>query len=253
MRKPIVGGNWKCNGSVKVVTELANMLAKADFNASQMEVVVSPVALHIPMAYELLKNTPVKVMCQNCSATLEGAYTGEITVNMVKEFGLEWVLIGHSERRQYYGETDKSVAEKVKRAQEADLMAMVCIGEVLSEREADKTLEVITRQVEAFLTSITKWDKVVIAYEPVWAIGTGKVATVEQAQEAHKSIRDLISAKSGEENAKNLRILYGGSVSDSNASGLIGQPDVDGFLVGGASLKPAFMDIIKETKTAKGL
>ncbi|CEM22592.1 unnamed protein product [Vitrella brassicaformis CCMP3155] len=243
-RKPWVGGNWKCNGTKASIEALCETLNKAEFNPEQIDVVIAPVSLHIHMVKEKLK-AGFKVCTQNVSKTGMGAYTGEIAVDHIKDFGLEWTLIGHSERRQYYGETDEVVADKVDICQKAGLCTAVCIGEMLDERKAGKTTDVVKKQIEAFIPKVTDWSKIMIAYEPVWAIGTGVVATPEQAQETHAAIRKILKEKVSAEVAESTRIAYGGSVSDSNCNTLIGLEDVDGFLVGGASLKPAFLDIIK--------
>ncbi|OEH77147.1 triosephosphate isomerase, cytosolic [Cyclospora cayetanensis] len=244
-RTPWVGGNWKSNGTVCSITELAKELNQANFDPKQTEVVVFPVALHINLAKEKL-NGAFQVGCQNISKTGPGAYTGEITAGMAKDFGLKWVLVGHSERRQYYGETNQVVAEKVGMIMKEDgLHVAICIGEMLEEREGGKTMEVCRTQLDAVIPKVTDWGRVVIAYEPVWAIGTGKVATPEQAQEVHADLRKYLAERVSKEVADKLRIVYGGSVTDQNCVTLIGCPDVDGFLVGGASLKKAFVDIIK--------
>jgi len=248
MRKPWIGGNWKCNGTKASIEALATELNKADWDPQSMDVVISPTFLHIPITQQKLKNTFI-VCAQNVSKTGNGAFTGEVSVDMLKDMGLTWTLIGHSERRQFYSESDEVVAAKVEACQKAGVCAAVCIGEVLAEREANKTNEVCKRQVEAFIPKVNDWSKVIIAYEPVWAIGTGKVATPEQAQDAHKAIRDVLRAKCGDATADSVRIAYGGSVTPDNCKTLISQPDVDGFLVGGASLKPTFVEIINSGKS----
>lgn len=244
-RTPWVGGNWKSNGSVASITELAKDLNEANFDHKQTEVVVFPTALHIALAKEKLQDK-FEIGCQNVSKTGPGAFTGEITAGMVKDFGLRWALVGHSERRQYYGETNEVVAEKVEMImKEQGLNVAICIGEMLSEREAGKTMDVCRSQLEAVIPKVSDWGRVVIAYEPVWAIGTGKVATPEQAQEVHADLRKFIAERVSSDVANRLRIVYGGSVTDQNCKTLIGCADVDGFLVGGASLKKAFVDIIQ--------
>lgn len=187
----------------------------------------------------------VEVATQNISARKDGAFTGEVSADQVKDFGLKWTLIGHSERRTLFGETNEVVAEKVHRAQEAGLHAIVCIGETLQQRESGSTNEVLRTQLNAVRPSIHDWTKIVFAYEPVWAIGTGKVATPEQAQEAHAFIRAWIASEVNIQTAHATRIQYGGSATAANVGALIALPDIDGFLVGGASLKPEFGDIIK--------
>merc|ERR1719277_256962 len=184
------------------------------------------------------------VATQNVSATGFGAFTGELAAEHLEDCGIGWTLIGHSERRKLYGETDADTAKKVERCQEKGIKVIFCIGESLEEREAGKTDEVNKRQLSAVLSAVKDWDSIVIAYEPVWAIGTGKVATPDQAQDAHAAIRKMIASAVSEEVAQSVRILYGGSVTPDNCKELIGKPDIDGFLVGGASLKPTFTDII---------
>ncbi|KAL8440486.1 hypothetical protein Efla_007309 [Eimeria flavescens] len=243
-RTPWVGGNWKSNGTIASISELSKELNESSFDPKQTEVVVFPTAIHLALAKEKLKNT-FEVGCQNISRTGPGAFTGEITAGMVRDFGLKWVLVGHSERRQYYGETNEVVADKVANVmKEEGLHVAICIGELLEEREAGKTMAVCRAQLESVIPKISDWKRVVIAYEPVWAIGTGKVATPQQAQEVHADLRKYISEAVGREVADGLRIVYGGSVTDQNCVSLISCEDVDGFLVGGASLKKAFVDII---------
>uniref|UniRef100_A0A0G4FLB0 Triosephosphate isomerase n=1 Tax=Chromera velia CCMP2878 TaxID=1169474 RepID=A0A0G4FLB0_9ALVE len=246
-RKPWVGGNFKCNGTKSFLETHAEALNKAEWDPAAVDVVLCPVAMHIPLCMDKFKKDFI-ICTQNVSKTGNGAYTGEISVDMIKDMGLSWTLIGHSERRSYYGETDEVVADKVEACQKGGINAAVCIGEVLEEREGGKTEEVVKKQVEAFIPKVTDWSKIVIAYEPVWAIGTGKVATPEQAQDTHACIRKLIKEKCGDAVAAAVRIVYGGSVSDSNCVGLFANEDIDGFLVGGASLKPAFIPVIDSAK-----
>ncbi|KAL8271141.1 hypothetical protein Esti_004909 [Eimeria stiedai] len=244
-RTPWIGGNWKSNGTIASITELSKELNQSSFDPKQTEVVVFPTAIHIALAKEKLKDA-FEIGCQNISKTGPGAFTGEIAAGMVKDFGLKWVLVGHSERRQYYGETDEVVKEKVAMVmKEEGLSVALCIGELLKEREAGETMEVCRKQLEAVIPVVTDWNRVVIAYEPVWAIGTGKVATPQQAQEVHCDLRKFISERVSKEVAGKLRIVYGGSVTNENCVTLIGCSDVDGFLVGGASLKKAFVDILE--------
>lgn len=251
VRTPWIGGNWKCNGTVSSITELAGEFNTQTVDAKQTEVVIFPAAIHIALAKDKLKDC-YEVGCQNVSATGNGAFTGEVSVQMASDFGLKWALVGHSERRQFYGETNELVAKKVAMIMaEKDLKATICIGELLSERESNKTMEVCKAQLDAVIPVISDWSRVVIAYEPVWAIGTGKVATPQQAQEVHREIRQYMAEKVGKAVSENLRIVYGGSVSDSNCVELITCPDVDGFLVGGVSLKKAFLQVIASPMTAK--
>jgi triosephosphate isomerase len=187
----------------------------------------------------------IEISAQNASLTAEGAFTGEITVGQIKDLGINWVILGHSERRTLFGETDQVVGDKVNRALEAGLNVIACIGENLEERESGVTLDVVARQLNALKDKVTDWSRVALAYEPVWAIGTGNVATPEQAQEVHAMIRNWLRESVSAEVADATRLMYGGSVSDANCAELIALPDVDGFLVGGASLKPAFKTILE--------
>jgi len=243
-RKPVVGGNWKCTGDLKTVKALLNTFKSFAPDASRVDTVIFPPAVHIAQAAKIASGSTVSIGVQNISKTAEGAFTGETSVSMVKDMGLNWVMVGHSERRALYGETDEHCAEKVAKALEKGLMVMFCVGELKEERVAGKTTEVCNKQMAAVLPKITDWSKMVIAYEPVWAIGTGLVATPLQAQEAHFQIRQFIAAKCGKPVAEAVRILYGGSVNEKNCKSLGELPDVDGFLVGGASCKPTFTDII---------
>lgn len=246
MRKLLVGGNWKCNGTVDFSRSFpSNVLKTLSFNQSKVEVVVAPSFLHIGAAQQALAGSQVQLSAQNCSLYGNGAFTGETSATMLKDFGLNWVILGHSERRHVFGESDQVVASKVKAALDQDLNVMACIGEKLDEREAGQTNAVNARQLQAIREEVEDWSKIVIAYEPVWAIGTGVTASPEQAQEAHDNLRAWLRSNVSAEAAEQTRILYGGSVTDKNADELIGKPDVDGFLVGGASLKDAFKDIVR--------
>ena len=241
----IVGGNWKCNGSVQEVQSLvSDILNKLEFDQKNVQVFVAPVSIHIA-SVKALVNKNVFVAAQNMSSTGNGAYTGEISGEQLKDFEIDWVILGHSERRQYYNETNEVVASKVERTQALGLNAVVCIGESLEQREAGTTNEHLKAQLDAIKGSITDWSKIVLAYEPIWAIGTGKTATPEIAEETHLFIRQWLNEAVGEETANSVRIQYGGSVNAKNAASLIAQPNIDGFLVGGASLKPEFLDVVK--------
>ncbi|EER00893.1 triose-phosphate isomerase 1, putative [Perkinsus marinus ATCC 50983] len=244
--KPFVGGNWKSNGTFASIKELAASLVtgEATYNKDAVDVVVAPTAIHLSFALDQFKGSNIQVSAQNCSRTGPGAYTGEITADMIKDAGLNWTILGHSERRHLFNETNEDLAAKVVNAEAAGLKIIFCIGELLEEREAGKTDEVCSTQMDAIVPIVKNWKNIVIAYEPVWAIGTGKVATTEQAQETHATIRNYMKSKVSAEVAADMRILYGGSVSPANCGELIKCPDVDGFLVGGASLKPQFTDII---------
>lgn len=192
-----------------------------------------------------MAGTDIEVGIQNISKTAMGAFTGETPAAVAKDAGYSWCLIGHSERRSLYGETIEDTVEKLKQAQEAGLKVMFCIGEQLAEREAGETDKVNQAQLEPVLGMVKDWETFVIAYEPVWAIGTGKVATPEQAQETQANIRSFVKEKCGADVADKVRIQYGGSASPDNIEGLASQPDIDGFLVGGASLKPGFVQMIE--------
>ncbi|MFH4975084.1 hypothetical protein AB6A40_001793 [Gnathostoma spinigerum] len=241
-RKLIVGGNWKMNGDKKSIDGIIDFLNK-DANVTSVDVVVAPPAPYLSYVKEHLK-VPVEVSAQNCYKVAKGAFTGEVSPAMLKDLGIPWVIIGHSERRHIFGESDELVAEKVVHAIETGLKVILCIGEKLDEREAGKTKDVNYRQMDAVILKKPDWSKIVIAYEPVWAIGTGKTATPDQAQEVHAWIREYLKAKVSPNVASETRIMYGGSVTAGNCKELAAKADVDGFLVGGASLKPDFIQII---------
>jgi len=240
MRQNIVAGNWKMNMTVQegvaLATELNTILASKKANCG---VVVGVPATHITEVVKAVDAEKVGVAAQNCADKVSGAYTGEISAAMVKSTGAGHVILGHSERREYYGETNATLKEKTDLALANGLTPIFCIGEVLEEREAGKQNEVVKTQISEALFHLSAEDfgKIVIAYEPVWAIGTGKVATPEQAQEIHAYIRSVIADKFGAEVADNTSILYGGSCKPGNAKELFANPDVDGGLIGGASLK----------------
>lgn len=241
-RTPFVGGNWKCNGTQASTAELTSALAKglADLNGA-VDVVISPSTIHLGTALRAAdsSNGQVQVAAQNASLTPNGAFTGETSCEMLIDFGIKWVILGHSERRAKYGDTNQIVGDKVKRALDLGLSVIACLGEQLEERKAEQTTDVVLKQVKAIADNVSDWSRVVVAYEPVWAIGTGFTATPDQAQEVHAVLRKWISAnvENGEEVAKAVRIIYGGSVKPKNAAELFAEGDIDGFLVGGASLK----------------
>jgi triosephosphate isomerase len=244
-RTPILGGNWKCNpAKLGDATKLVEAWKEKAFDKEKCEVVICPTALHCMSLKDSLEAMGMQVSAQNVSKTDTGAFTGEWTAGQLTDIGVTWTLIGHSERRTKYGETDEDTAVKTEKALAAGLKVILCIGEQLDEREAGKTDEVNKRQLAAVIPKITNWDSIVIAYEPVWAIGTGKVATPDQAQEAHAAIRAYLKEAVSAEVADKVRIQYGGSASPDNCGELYKKPDIDGFLVGGASLKPAFMDMV---------
>lgn len=243
---PLIAGNWKMYKGGRAGIELARAVAEQAKDAGGVDVVVAPPLTVLAAIAHELEGSKVQVSAQNLYPKDEGAFTGEVSAPMLLEAGCKWVIIGHSERRQYFGETDASVAEKVTAAMKAGLRPIACVGELLAEREAGKTLDVVYRQVDAFSRILgEKPGFGVIAYEPVWAIGTGKVAGPEQAQEVHAAIRKRLTGQSAELAAA-TRVLYGGSVKPDNAAGLLACQDIDGALVGGASLKAAdFAAIIK--------
>lgn len=235
MRRTLVAANWKMNGN-KASNEALLEAFKKGFDGSA-DTAIFPPALYISQLAESLNGSDIAYGVQNAYFEEKGAFTGELALSMVKEFGCQYVLIGHSERREIFGETDELIATKVEATLAAGLIPMLCIGETLEEREGGVTEKVVKTQVDAVLNKvgIEAFEKIVIAYEPVWAIGTGKTATPEQAQDVHAFIRQLLAAENAEVAAK-TRILYGGSVKASSAEALFGQPDIDGGLVGGASL-----------------
>jgi triosephosphate isomerase len=238
MRKNIVAGNWKMNTRIEDGIALAAGVEKwVSEHPSDTGVVIAPPFIHLTEIKKVLKK--VSLASQNCAAEVSGAFTGEVSVDMLVSIKVEYVIIGHSERRAIYGENDVIITKKVKLALQAGLIPIFCCGEVLSERESNVHFDIIRRQVEAALFSLseTEFGRIVIAYEPVWAIGTGVNASPAQAQEMHKFIRSIVQAKFGETIADNLTILYGGSCKPSNAKELFANPDVDGGLIGGASLK----------------
>ena len=239
MRKNIIAGNWKMNKTASQASEfLSSIASRMD---SKDEVVIFPPYLSVAAAVAALKGTKVRVGVQNMHFEDAGAFTGEVSADMVLESGCEYVLIGHSERRKYFAETDETVNLKVKKALAKGLIPMVCVGEDLDEREKDLTFDVIARQLRVGLEGVAP-ASVVIAYEPVWAIGTGKTATDEQAQEVCAFIRKSLSEMGFD--AAEISILYGGSVKGSNITSLMSMPDIDGALVGGAALTEDFINII---------
>lgn len=241
-RKFFVGGNWKMNGNKASIDGIIKFLNEGGVNPAT-EVVVSPPAIYMDYVRSKL-NKQIGVAAQNCYKAEKGAFTGDISPQMIKDVGCNWAILGHSERRSVFGESDQLIGEKTKYCLENGLSVIPCIGEQLAEREAGKTMDVCIRQLKPIKDNVTDWSRVVIAYEPVWAIGTGKVATPAQAQEVHKSLRKWLEENASPDVAKKTRILYGGSVTADNCKELAKQPDIDGFLVGGASLKPDFIKII---------
>ncbi|WP_461517788.1 triose-phosphate isomerase [Porticoccus sp.] len=240
MRRPLVAGNWKMHGSRESIASLVSGLLQIN---SVVDVAVFPPYVYLQQVIKALADTTVGVGAQNVSEQQQGAYTGEISADMLKDIGCHYVIVGHSERRTLYGESDQQVADKFIAAQSVGLVPILCVGETLAQREQGETLAVIARQLDAVtaVAGIEAVCKAVIAYEPVWAIGTGKTASTDQAQEVHQAIRQRLGAV-----AESTRLLYGGSVKAANAAELFAQPDIDGALVGGASLDSAeFGEICK--------
>lgn len=245
-----VGGNWKCNGTVKSMTDLCTAWNLSTDNGAKyanaaVEIVIAAPALHALSAKALLPAN-FEIALQNCWTGGPGAYTGELAAEMLADAGIPWVVLGHSERRSLpiVKESDDTVAVKTAYALSQGVGVIACIGELLEEREAGQTMAVNTRQLKAIADKVDDWSKVVIAYEPVWAIGTGKVATPEQAQEVHAGLRQWMSENVSADVAAAVRIIYGGSVKPKNAKDLAKEADIDGFLVGGASMKPDFTEVI---------
>jgi triosephosphate isomerase len=245
MRRKIIAGNWKMNKTpseaVKLINELKPLVA-----TEEADVVFCVPAISLIPAVEAVKGTNIEIGAQNMYFEESGAYTGEIAPNMLTEIGVKYVIIGHSERREYFAETDETVNKKVLKAFEHGLTPIICCGESLKQREQGITIDFVRQQIKIAFLNVTKEQamKAVIAYEPIWAIGTGKVATSEQAEEVCKAIRECIAEIYDNETAETIRIQYGGSVTAASANELFTQPDIDGGLVGGASLKADFGKIV---------
>ena len=248
MRRPLVAGNWKMNGDSASTVDLVNGIINGSGDVTNAEILVCPPYILIPRAADALNGRDdVTLGAQDLDINASGAFTGQISASMLLDAGCKYVIVGHSERRAIYGESDQDVADKFKVAQEGGLIPILCVGETLEERESGNTESVVARQIQAVinLVGIEKFDQAVIAYEPVWAIGTGKTATPEMAQDVHKFIRDMLSALNSDI-SNNLRLLYGGSMNAENAEALIGMADIDGGLIGGASLQAeSFLAICK--------
>lgn len=246
MRRPFVAGNWKMNLLRDSAIELAQAVA-AKVSSDHCEVAICPPAVYLQAVIDAIRDSSVGVGAQNAYAAANGAYTGEVSPEMLVDLGCRYVILGHSERRQLMGETDELIHKKLVKVLETDLVPIVCVGETLEEREAGQTTAVVTRQFDGSVAGIPddQMRRVVLAYEPVWAIGTGKVATPDQAEAVHSDLRRVIENRYNGEIAQSIRIQYGGSVKPDNAAELLGQPNIDGALVGGASLKAAdFLAII---------
>lgn len=247
MRKRIVAGNWKMNKTPQETKALIEALLPLVGQEKDTEVVFCPPFICLTTAIEAVKGSAIKIGAQNMYYEENGAYTGEVAPNMLKEAGCDYVIIGHSERRGYFGETDEIVNKKVLKAFEHDLTPIICVGETLEQREQGITEDLVRLQTKIALKDVpaATAEKAVIAYEPIWAIGTGKTATNEQAQEVCAAIRKVLAEIYDAETADKIRIQYGGSVNAGNAAELFAMPDIDGGLVGGASLKVDFADIVK--------
>jgi triosephosphate isomerase len=248
MRRPLFAGNWKLNLLRAGAVDLVTALRKGLEGEKRAEVLVCPAFTAIPAVAEALKGSEIGVGGQDLYWQESGAFTGEVSGPMLADLGCRYVIVGHSERRQFFGETDETVGKKLRAAQKSGLEPIVCVGERLEERERGVTREVVGRQVDGALGGLSKDElkKLTVAYEPVWAIGTGKVASPEQAQEVHAFVRERLRVLSDDVTAREVRILYGGSVNPENVRGLMEKPDVNGALVGGASLKAeSFLKIVR--------
>ena len=243
MRKYIVAGNWKMNTTLpegeKLATDIMNLVKERDYDLSRFGMIIAPPYTHLYRLSSLIDNNKVRLGSQNMGWEEKGAFTGEISADMLISVGAEYVIIGHSERRKYQKEDDQLLLKKINLALSKGLKPIFCVGEELSQREAGKHFDIVRRQIEnvIFTLPAESLKKIIIAYEPVWAIGTGKVATPEQAQQMHAFIRQMIAGKFGDQTAQDMTLLYGGSCKPANAQGLFSQPDIDGGLIGGASLK----------------
>ena len=249
-RRILIAGNWKMNKTATEAAALVTEIKRDVFDVDNVDILVCPPFTALAVVGDVIRDSNVSLGAQNMYFEDKGAYTGEVSTTMLKDCGCTHVIIGHSERRTIFNESDETINKKVKKALEADLIPVLCIGEKLKEREANKTFEVITNQLEGDLADIDSdnMKKIIVAYEPVWAIGTGKTATSEQAQEAHAFIRNLIKEKYDSSVADGIIILYGGSMKPANVEELISQPDVDGGLIGGASLEAAsFVELVKKS------
>ena len=250
MRTPFVVGNWKLHKTISealaLVTELKNQLGAV----KGVAVGVAPPSTALHAVAKRLEGSAIAVASQNHHWEVSGAWTGEVSAPLVADAGATWAIVGHSERRQFFGDTNEGVGKKAKSALAAGLGVIVCVGETLAERDGNRTLEIVDAQLAGALAGITDASKLVIAYEPVWAIGTGRTATPAQAQEVHAHLRKQLAGRFGADVANTIRIQYGGSVKPSNAEALIAEPDIDGALVGGASLEVA--DFVAIVKAARG-
>lgn len=249
-RRPLAAGNWKMNLNRTSARKLVDELRNLSYTMEAVDILVAPpMTLLVPVA-EWVSGSRVAVAAQNMHHEQKGAFTGEVSASMIREAGCSHVILGHSERRHVFGEKDDFINKKVLAALRDDLVVVLCVGETIDEREDERTLEVVLGQLDAALAGVDDEDVpgIILAYEPVWAIGTGKTATPQDAQQVHAAIRDHLESKYGPDTARRVRILYGGSVSPATISGLIGQKDIDGTLVGGASLNAeTFVPIIRSS------
>ena len=245
-RTPVLAGNWKMFKTVAETVVYLNEFKILTQYTEGCEIVIAPPFPALAAAVDAVQGSSIRIAAQNLHWEKEGAFTGEVSAPMLRAAGCSDVIIGHSERRQYFGETDETVNRRVQSALEGGLRPIVCVGETLAEREARQTTDVLLRQIDRALASLTpdSASPIIVAYEPVWAIGTGRTATPEIAEEAHQTLRDRVRKNLGAETAERLRILYGGSVKPANIQGLMACPNIDGGLVGGASLEPALMAAI---------
>lgn len=250
IRKIIIAGNWKMNKTIEESVTLANGVRRELFNIENIEVVLCPPSTSLSDVSDVILDTNIHLGAQNMYWESEGAFTGEVSSKMLKQLGCEYVIIGHSERRTYFGETNETVNKKVKAALKEGLFPIMCVGEKLKERETGKTFDVVSEHIEKGLLNVDSKEilNLVIAYEPVWAIGTGKNATPREAEEVQKFIRELLAKQYGKEISERICIQYGGSVNTNNIESLIKEKDIDGALVGGASLdEKSFVDIVKKS------
>ncbi len=248
MRKPIIAGNWKMNNTVAEAIALVEDIKREWSDGSGVDVVLCPPFTALKSVSDAVTGTPLDLGAQNMHWEASGAYTGEVSPAMLRELFCHYVILGHSERRTYFGETDEIVNKKMKAALASNLRPIVCVGEQLEDRDAGRTEAVVEEQVRGSLAGLSsrEWTDVVIAYEPVWAIGTGRTASPEQAQDAHAFIRSVVREMADESLSQSVRIQYGGSMKPANAGELLGQTDIDGGLIGGASLEArSFVDIVK--------
>lgn len=253
-RRYFIAGNWKMNKTAAEAAELIGAIAAEVGSETSVDVAVCPPFTALDAASKALKGSNVKLGAQNMYHKASGAYTGEVAADMLKEFGCAYVILGHSERREYFKESDEFINEKVAAALANGLKPILCVGETLAQREAGQTIGIVSAQTEGGLAGVSKEDakNVVIAYEPVWAIGTGKTATPEMAQEVHEQIRKVLAKLFGAETAESMQILYGGSMKPENADALLAEKDIDGGLIGGAALKAdSFVSLVKSALKAE--